>query len=132
MRKTNPYLMYQSLSDRDKVNFIGKKYSEKENKVKSIPYYKQGQMIGLIVIYHSSINTYYVEIAVNEEYRKQGIGEELIKRAIEYMEDYELYVLLGYAANSNVAANALLSKFDAHPKVMYSFSSYVLSRRDEV
>lgn len=132
MRKTDAYLMYQSLSDRDKVNFIGKDYVEKENKVKSIPYYKQGQVVGLIVIYHSSHNTYYVEIAVDEKYRQHGIGEELIKRAIEYMNDYELYVLLGYAARDNVAANALLRKFDARPKIMYSFNSYVVSRRDKV
>jgi len=70
------------------------------------------ELIGFLSLnvdwYHN--NDFYVsEIAVRKDYRKYGVGTEMLKLAIKHSGEFD--VLTAHVLKSNVASNALFNKF---------------------
>jgi GNAT superfamily N-acetyltransferase len=86
---TNSYIY--GLKHNNLNNFIEKTIIMKDPNNKLVEYYENNDKIGYIYynLQNGSINIFYI----NEKYRNQGLGKQILNKVINEMKDYNIDIL---------------------------------------
>ena len=80
-------------------------YDDTKGKYIFLGAYANGVCIGLVILKHSmSKYIYLYDIKVNKEYRRNGIGKQLIEKAKEVAKENDYIGIYSKVANDNVIA----------------------------
>jgi ribosomal protein S18 acetylase RimI-like enzyme len=67
--------------------------------------YADGRVVGQLILHHHWNNFAWVEgIGVDKNYRRQGIGQALVKRGLEWARKYKLLGIMVETQDNNVGA----------------------------
>lgn len=75
-----------------------------------------GKVIGYAGMWHVINEGHITNVAVLQEYRKQGIGERLLQELIEIAEEKEMIGLTLEVKITNIAAQKLYTKYGFRPE----------------